>query len=39
VVSDRIINAYAQAEVRRDTSAYNAANIRHDQLFRSTAYR
>lgn len=33
MVSDRIINAYAQAEVRRDTSAYNAANTRYDQLF------
>jgi flagellar hook-associated protein 1 FlgK len=36
MVSERIINAYAQAEVRRDTSAYNAANTA-DQLFRSTA--
>jgi flagellar hook-associated protein 1 FlgK len=33
MVSERIINAYAQAEVRRDTSAYNAANTA-DQLFR-----
>ena len=33
MVSDRIINAYAQAEVRRDTSAYQAANTRYDQLF------
>ncbi len=34
MVSERIINAYAQAEVRRDTSAYQAANTRYDQLFR-----
>lgn len=33
MVSERIINAYAQAEVRRDTSAYQAANTRYDQLF------
>ena len=33
MVSERVINAYAQAEVRRDTSAYNAANTRYDQLF------
>ncbi|WP_429166070.1 FlgK family flagellar hook-associated protein [Aeromonas rivipollensis] len=33
MVSERVINAYAQAEVRRDTSAYHAAGSRYDQLF------
>ncbi|TNI73244.1 FlgK family flagellar hook-associated protein [Aeromonas media] len=33
MVSERVINAYAQAEVRRDTSAYHASGTRYDQLF------
>lgn len=33
MVSERVINAYAQAEMRRDTSAYHASGARYDQLF------
>lgn len=33
MVSERIINAYAQAEMRRDTSIYQASSTRYDQLF------
>ncbi|MGY3886338.1 FlgK family flagellar hook-associated protein [Aeromonas aquatica] len=33
MISERVINAYAQGEVRRDTSAYNASNTRYNQLF------
>ncbi|WP_421187741.1 FlgK family flagellar hook-associated protein [Aeromonas sanarellii] len=33
MVSERVINAYAQAEMRRDTSIYQASSTRYDQLF------
>ncbi|MFN4321234.1 MAG: FlgK family flagellar hook-associated protein [Aeromonas media] len=33
MVSERVINAYAKAEMRRDTSAYHASGTRYDQLF------
>lgn len=33
MVTQRVINSYAQGEVRRDTSAYHASGNRYDQLF------
>lgn len=33
MVTQRVINNYAQGEMRRDTSAYNASNTRYNQLF------
>ena len=33
MVTQRVINNYAQGEMRRDTSAYHASGTRYDQLF------